>query len=102
MIRYLEQHRKLNLKIAGYGRKQVAEMLLEAGSDVHCKNKDGQTPLDAAKINREMQLVDLLEDWISKHSSSSNTPVKPAETANGHTEKPAANGTSSPVYSKPS
>ncbi len=86
--------------VAGYGRKQVAEMLLKAGSDIHCKNKDAQTPLDAAKINKEQQLVELLEDWISKHGNGS-TPADSAGTANGHAAKPVANGHSSPVLSKP-
>ena len=42
---------------AGYGRKEVAELLLEAGADAGARNADGQRPVDVAEVNREMHMV---------------------------------------------
>lgn len=44
----------------GYGRVESAEMLLAAGADMKRVNSDGQMPLDAAKVNREMVMIDFL------------------------------------------
>lgn len=87
--------------IAGYGRKQVAGMLLKAGSDPECQNQDGQKPIDAAKINKETLLVELLESW---DQNSASMPAEAASKLNGHAHK--ANGSAAqsaaPVLSKPS
>eukprot|EP00884_Botryococcus_braunii_P001217 jgi/Botrbrau1/11096/Bobra.0219s0006.1 len=47
---------------AGYGRKDAAQMLLKAGADMQATNMDGQRPIDAARCNREVHLVELLEN----------------------------------------
>lgn len=47
--------------VAGYGRKEAAEMLLEAGADPLVKNAAGQAPADAARANREMHMVKFLK-----------------------------------------
>jgi hypothetical protein len=39
---------------AGYGRKEVAGLLIAAGADLEAANKAGQKPADAAKMNREV------------------------------------------------
>jgi len=44
----------LDLCCAGYGRKEVALQLLQAGADILAMNKAEQRPLDAAKTNQEV------------------------------------------------
>lgn len=46
---------------AGYGRKEAAELLLDAGADLKAKNDAGQLPIDAARVNREMHMVKFLK-----------------------------------------
>ena len=48
--------------IAGYGRKEAAELLLDAGADMKAKNDAGQLPIDAARVNREMHMVKYLKN----------------------------------------
>lgn len=45
----------------GYGRKEAAELLLEAGADMKVKNDAGQLPIDAARVNRELHMVKFLK-----------------------------------------
>ncbi|KAG1677482.1 hypothetical protein FOA52_001938 [Chlamydomonas sp. UWO 241] len=45
---------------AGYGRKEVCEMLIAAGADLDALNNDKQSALDAAKMNKEKALVEVL------------------------------------------
>lgn len=45
----------------GYGRKEAAELLLDAGADMKTKNDAGQLPIDAARVNREMHMVKFLK-----------------------------------------
>lgn len=87
--------------IAGYGRKQVAGMLLKAGSDPECPNQDGQKPIDAAKMNKETLLVELLESW---DRSGAGGPAEAASKLNGHAHKAdgSAAEPAAPVLSKPS
>ena len=40
---------------AGYGRKEVAELLIAAGAKLDAVNGEKQTPLDVAKLNREVR-----------------------------------------------
>ena len=37
-------------KAAGFGQKEVSELLIAKGSDVNAKNDDGVTPLDTAIV----------------------------------------------------
>lgn len=48
--------------LTGYGRKEAAQLLLEAGAVANARNADEQTPADAARMNREMHMVRLMED----------------------------------------
>jgi ankyrin repeat protein len=50
---------------AGYGRKEAAKLLLEAGAKTGVKNADGQTPSAVAELNRELHMVSFLADHIS-------------------------------------
>lgn len=45
---------------AGYGRVECAEMLLESGARLDALNRNQQTPLDVAKINREVLMIEYL------------------------------------------
>lgn len=83
-------------------------MLLKAGSDPNCINKDGQKPIDAAKVNKETLLVELLEFWDQQSSSSSsstsaegklNGHAQNADSPKGHT---AESNAAEPVLAKPS
>ena len=40
---------------AGYGRKEVAELLLASGAAMDATNKAGQKPQDVAKVNGEVR-----------------------------------------------
>lgn len=85
----------------------MADMLLKAGSDPDCLNKDGQKPIDAAKVNKETLLVELLESSVLQ--SGSSTPAEgngkvdgPSHNANGSTGQSAVDGIEGPILSKPS
>ena len=39
----------------GYGRQEVAELLINAGAKLDALNRDKQSPLDAARVNREVR-----------------------------------------------
>ena len=54
---------------AGYGRKEAALLLLDAGATANAKNTDGQTPADAARLNREMHMVALMEERTGDYNS---------------------------------
>lgn len=55
-------NRLMPCSIAGYGRKEAAELLLDAGADMKAKNDAGQLPIDAARVNREMHMVKYLKN----------------------------------------
>ena len=55
---------------AGYGRKEAAQQLLDAGAQPAPLNQQGQTPSDAAKQNREMHMVTFLQ---SRSKTETNT-----------------------------
>jgi len=57
---------------AGYGRKEVAEVLLEAGADAAAQNGDGQRPVDVAEVNREMHMVAFLR---ARAGANDDVPV---------------------------
>jgi|LauGreDrversion2_5_1035112.scaffolds.fasta_scaffold63613_2 ankyrin repeat protein len=46
----------IRITCTGYGRQEVAELLINAGAKLDALNSDKQTPLDAAKVNREVRL----------------------------------------------
>lgn len=54
---------------AGYGRKEAALLLLDAGANATVKNADGQTAADAARLNREMHMVALMEERTGDYNS---------------------------------
>ena len=54
---------------AGYGRKEAAQLLIDAGAVVTVKNGDGQTPADAARLNREMHMVAMMQDHMGDYDS---------------------------------
>ncbi len=39
----------------GYGRQEVAQLLLSAGAKMEALNEAKQTPLDVAKLNKEVR-----------------------------------------------
>jgi len=45
---------------AGWGHKEVVELLIAKGTDVNAKNKDGWTPLHHAAINGRKEIAELL------------------------------------------
>lgn len=45
---------------AGYGGKEVAELLIAAGAQIDAVNAANQMPVNAAKMNREMHMVEFL------------------------------------------
>ena len=54
------------INAAGYGRKDVAQMLLDKGADIQARNQQGQLPIDAATVNREMHMVSFLDRKAGK------------------------------------
>ena len=58
--------------IAGYGRKEAAELLLDAGADMKAKNDAGQLPIDAARVNREMHMVKYLKNRSGDKSTEAS------------------------------
>lgn len=56
------------MRRTGYGRKEAAQLLLEAGAQADVQNVDGQTPSAVAQLNRELHMVKYLEE----HAGSSN------------------------------
>eukprot|EP00983_Pelagomonas_calceolata_P080432 1155146-Pelagomonas_calceolata.AAC.6 len=51
---------------AGYGRKEIAELLLDAGADLVALNNNQQKPVDAARTNNEKGMVQYLEGLEAK------------------------------------
>jgi hypothetical protein len=43
---------------AGYGRKELVELLLAAGAELAPTNKAGQAPMDVARVNGEVGGLD--------------------------------------------
>lgn len=46
----------------GYGRREVAGLLLAAGADLKASNQAGQQPVDVAKLNGEKRMVEFLKE----------------------------------------
>lgn len=46
-----------------HGHPLVVNILLEAGADPRIRNKNGQTPLDAARTHSHTRCVKLLQEW---------------------------------------
>eukprot|EP00250_Pteridium_aquilinum_P014637 c22109_g1_i1 orf=110-1084(+) len=46
---------------AGYGRRECVELLLKNGAAVTAGNLDGKTPIDVAKLNKQKDVLSLLE-----------------------------------------
>ncbi|XP_038973334.1 ankyrin repeat domain-containing protein 2A-like isoform X2 [Phoenix dactylifera] len=46
---------------AGYGRKECVALLLDHGAAVTLQNLDGKTPIDVAKLNKQEEVLKLLE-----------------------------------------
>lgn len=47
---------------AGYGRRECVELLLKNGAAVTAENSDGKTPIDVAKLNKQKDVLSLLEN----------------------------------------
>ena len=52
--------------LAGYGRKEVAELLLKRNARIDVRNADKQTPAGVANLNREVHMVAYLADFSEK------------------------------------
>ncbi len=50
---------------AGYGRKEAAQLLLDAGAKTDVQNASGQTPNAVAELNKELHMVAFLADHVS-------------------------------------
>lgn len=46
---------------AGYGRKECVALLLDNGAAVTLQNLDGKTPIEVAKLNKQEEVLKLLE-----------------------------------------
>ena len=57
---------------AGYGHKEIAELLIDKGADVDAKADNGITPLDAAIKFKKTELADL----IRKHGGKTAEELK--------------------------
>ncbi len=51
--------------LAGYGRKEAAQLLLDAGAKTEAQNADGQKPSAVAGLNKELHMVAFLADHAS-------------------------------------
>ena len=47
---------------AEYGYKEIVKLLIDAGADVHEKDKNGSTPLHDAALNGQKEIAELLID----------------------------------------
>ncbi|CAD7697698.1 unnamed protein product [Ostreobium quekettii] len=56
---------------AGYGRVECAEMLMKGGADPKSMNKNNQTPLDVAELNRETVMI----EFLKKHTHTEDKYV---------------------------
>ena len=45
-----------------YGYKEIVKLLIDAGADVHEKDKNGSTPLHDAALNGQKEIAELLID----------------------------------------
>ena len=56
----------------GYGRQEVAELLINAGAKLDALNGAKQMPLDVAKLNREvsLQLGFQLSNSVTKYKNT--------------------------------
>jgi len=84
---------------AGYGHKEVLEVLMEAGREVWpknewatMKNKKGQTVLDAARVNRKGGVVDFLNEYLGLEPSKEDAAAAAAKTVDVEVVAPAAAG----------
>jgi hypothetical protein len=57
---------------AGEGRKEVVEILINAGANVNAKDEDGRTPLDWAMNRQQKETADLLR----KHGGKAGEELK--------------------------
>jgi ankyrin repeat protein len=57
---------------ADKGHKEIAELLIGAGTDVNAKNEDGETPLDYAISRSHPEIADLLR----KHGGKTGEELK--------------------------
>ena len=55
---------------AGFGRKEIVELLITAGADVNAKNEWGGTPLDEAKYEPETA------NLLRKHGGKTGEELK--------------------------
>ena len=45
------------------GYLELVKLLLENGADVNAKDDDGVTPLDYAKKNNQIEVIEILSNW---------------------------------------
>ena len=57
---------------AGYGHKEIAELLIASGANVNANDEDGKTPLDYAIEFNQTEIADLLR----KHGGKTAEELK--------------------------
>lgn len=60
---------------AGYGRPEIAKMLLDAQTDVNAVNADKQTPADVAEVNGEASMIAMLMERGGKKFDKANNAL---------------------------
>lgn len=56
--------------MAGYGRREAAQLLIGKSARIDVRNLDRQTPAGVAQLNRELQMVSYLAECSEAEGGS--------------------------------